>query len=872
MRMIGLCIVVLLCYIVFQSSDVYAGQSVLSNGMNVLIHEDKRFPLVSLRISIRTGSTNEKPRVSGIAHVLEHMMFKRTEKWPNGTAAKKIEEVGGYLNAMTSFDYTTYLVDVPADKWKLGMEVLEQLVFKAVFDKDELEKEKLVVIEELKRGEDSPHNRIFKKVQAIAFKGTPYARPIIGTEKTIHAITVKDLQEYVQTNYQPQSMFVTVVGNVDSNEVTKDIEQRFGSYKNTRTITPQKPITREELPFGQFISMERAAWRTAYITLALPISGYRDVRSVELDVLSGVLSGDLTAPLQKKYKYDLQLVDSFSIEPVAFRNVGLLYISAQVDPNNIERFMKELLNDLATIGKRTYTKQEVEKVQFRLEDSLIRSRATISSLASLLNYFQLASNSPLAEENYLSIVHSVDADNLSEIATQWIRPDQVTIVGILPSRSPAVDFSALLKQYWPSKHQIQKVATQQKADAIERVDLEDGKVVVFIPDSTMPYTSINIEYEGGMMLTDTSVQGVESIASAMLMSGTKKYSALEIEEYQTSRSSSVSASVSRTGFTIATTQPARFTKDILVLLKEVIENPTFPESELVKEKQNAIADIYSTLDKPTGYLFRELYPFLFPNQRYGEYLKGTPESIEKITRAQVETFWKTQRKQKMVFSVAGVFDKNEILQFVRSLPTTQKERVVFPKVQWGTTEKKVLSIPDRSQTHILMTYKTADIYSPDTPALVLLQATLGGQSGMLFRELREKKALAYTVRAMNTQGQKYGFFSYYIGTSPEQEQVALDGFTQVIKSIVAQPLPVEELEKGKRQIEGEYYRSIQSFGARASSASSNVSVGLPVDYNYNLVQTIKKLTPEDVHAVAKKYFGTNEKYILIVSPNEEKTQ
>ena len=872
MRMIGFFLFVVMCLLFYRVTDTYAQQSILSNGMNVLVHPDDRFPLVSLRISIRTGSANEKARVSGIAHVLEHMMFKRTEKWPNGTAAKKIEEVGGYLNAMTSFDYTTYLVDVPADKWKLGMEVLEQLVFKAVFDAEELEKEKLVVIEELKRGEDNPHNRIFKKVQAIALKGTPYARPIIGTEKTIRAITVKDLQEYMTVNYQPQSMFITVVGNVDSKLVMSDIAQRFGSYKNTHTITPQRPITREELPYGRFISVEKAAWRKAYITLALPISGYRDVRSVELDVLAGVLSGDLTAPLQKKYKYDLQLVDSFSIEPIAFRDVGLLYISAQADPDNVEAFMKELLQDIANIGSQKYSNEEVKKVQFRLEDSLVRSRATISSLASLLNYFQLTSNSPLAEENYRSIIQSVNAQNLPQIAQRWIRPEQVTIVSILPSRSPKIDFASLLKQYWPAKKQIQQVASEEKAQTIERVELEDGKVVVFIPDSSMPYTSINIEYEGGMMLTDSSLQGVETVASAMLTSGTKRYSALEIEEYQTSRSSSISANAGRTSFTLSTTQPSRFTKDILALLKEMIENPTFPESELIKTKQNTIAGINATLDQPTGLLFRELYPFLFPNQRYGEYLTGTPETIEKVTRADIEKFWNEQRKRKMVLSVAGVFDKEEILQFVRSLPKSQKKGISLPNVIWGSKEKKILSIPDRSQTHILLTYKTADIYSTDTPALVLLQATLGGQSGMLFRELREKQALAYTVRAMNTQAEKFGFFSYYIGTSPDKEQVALDGFMKIINRIVERPLSVAELEKGKRQIKGEYYRSIQSFGARASSASSSVIIGLPVDYNYKLMEAIQKLTPEDVHTVAKKYFGTKENYVFMVSPQEDKSK
>ncbi|HCO11724.1 MAG TPA: peptidase M16, partial [Desulfonauticus sp.] len=152
---------------------------VLPNGLKVLVQEDNRFPLVSVRLFVRTGSAYEDPKQAGISHLLEHMVFKGTEKRKTGEIAEAIESKGGYLNAATSFDYTVYVMDMPAKHWELALEVLEDMIFHSRFDEQELEKEKNVVLAELERGEDNPGQKLFKTIQAKLFQGSPYARPII---------------------------------------------------------------------------------------------------------------------------------------------------------------------------------------------------------------------------------------------------------------------------------------------------------------------------------------------------------------------------------------------------------------------------------------------------------------------------------------------------------------------------------------------------------------------------------------------------------------------------------------------------------------------------------------------------------------------
>ena len=173
----------------------------LGNGLTVLIMKDARFPLVSTRLYVHAGSAYEKPEQAGISHVLEHMVFKGTESRPKGAVSKEVEAAGGYLNAATSFDYTVYITDMPARHWKLGMDVARDMAFHATLDPEELEAEKNVIVSELQRGLDNPGNRLFTALQESALAGTPYARPIIGFEKTIRALTVQDIRDYIHTYY-----------------------------------------------------------------------------------------------------------------------------------------------------------------------------------------------------------------------------------------------------------------------------------------------------------------------------------------------------------------------------------------------------------------------------------------------------------------------------------------------------------------------------------------------------------------------------------------------------------------------------------------------------------------------------------------------
>lgn len=859
-----------ICCVLLWSGGVHASQQyVLSNGMNVYVKPDTRFPLVSIRVSVRTGSAQEQSRTYGIAHVLEHMVFKRTAKWQNGEAAKRIESIGGYFNAMTTFDSTTYIVDVPNDQWQVGLEVLEQMLFHATFDAKELEKEKQVVIEELKRGEDEPYNRIFKRIQGILLKGTPYQHPIIGTEKTINAVTVSDLQNYVKQNYQPQNMAITVVGNIDGAAVNAAITSRFSSYKNTSVLHVNDPIAIDALPYGQFVSVEYAAVNQAYIVLALPIAGEHTVAGVELRMLSAALASDLISPLLKKYQYDLKLVTDFSIVPYLLDRVGILCIVAELEQNNVEKYVSTLLEDLSTLSKQTFDTAMLQNIKNQFRDEIIERNATYSSIASYINEAQILRVNPILDaENTMAIIDALDVTDLQAVAKQWIRPERLALVGVLPPRSPRVQYTELLKKYWPAKQQKQENDDKKEVVApIERLTIAEGRTLILIPDSNLPYTAINIAYKGGDALIASEKAGLTELTSALIVRGTKGMSIFDIERLRSSNSLDLSIAAGKTTFSIAATYPARNTIPVLQFLEKLVNEPTFPEEELDKVKKTQVAQIFAVEDRPFSLLFHKLYPLLFPNQLYGRDLLGTQETVQTIQRDDVVQYWKKQHAQEMVITVAGMFNKDEIIAFVKKLPAyNKKEAVALPQVVWGQQYTENVMLPERSQIHFLLSYPTTTIHSEDTPALVLLEAILNGQSGLLFRDLREEHALAYTVTSLNNQTSQYGVLSFYIGTSSSDQKLVVDRFQTVIQQLITTPLSSELIERGKRVIEGKYYRAVQAYSARAQLATASVLQGLPVSYNATLVQKVRALTASDIQRVAKKYLTNKTPYILTVKP------
>ena len=840
----------------------------LPNGLSVLILKDTRFPLVSTRLYVHAGSSYETPDQAGISHVLEHMVFKGTDSRPKSAISQEVESAGGYLNAATSYDYTVYITDMPDRHWKLGMDVVRDMAFHPTLDPQELESEKNVIVAELQRGEDDPGSRMFKTLLADTLKGTPYDRPIIGYEKTIRALTTQNLRDYIAKYYQPQNMLLVVVGNVDPAEVLAEAEKMFAPYKNTTPLKEVMPYEADRLPLPgskPALVVQPGPWNKVYLAAALPVPGSSSYQSATLDVLAYLLGGDRTSLFYKTYKYKRQLVDSISVSNVGFERIGAFVVTAELDADKVEPFWTSLTKDFAALDASTFTPEQLERAKLNLEDDLYRSKETLSGLASKIGYFQFFMGGDQGERNAIEALRNVDNGMLKQVLAAWVQPNRLTTVVLPPKDAKMPDMQAILDKEWKSGAKASAAKTAE-AGKTEVIDLGKGRTVVLIPDKTLPYVSANLTYSGGDALLKPSEQGLSALVSNVLTKGTAKRSATEMQAFLADRAAGLAASAGRKTFSVNLTTPARFNKDLFDLLGEVVTAPAFSKDETARGIKDQLAAIKSREDQPLGLAFRKLPPFLFPGSVYGYLQLGEPENVQKYDEAQLRSFWNRQKARPWVLAVSGDFDRDQILAFAKSLPAPDQRKVDVPVPAWGTRPELDIPMPGRNQAHLMLIFKTAPDTSPDTPALDLLETSLGGMGGPLFRDLRDKQGLGYTVTAFNRQTSENGYMVFYIGTEPGKMAQAEEGFKRIINDLHQNLLSEEDVNRGKNQLEGDYYRNMQSLGSRSGEAAALTMEGYPLSFTKDQIEKSKNVTPEQLREIVKKYLNVDSAYTIKVLP------
>ncbi|WP_337509346.1 pitrilysin family protein [Desulfovibrio sp.] len=841
----------------------------LKNGLTVYIIRDSRFPLVCTRLFVGTGSANETAEQAGISHVLEHMVFKGTEKRPKGQVARDVESLGGYLNAATSFDKTWFITDMPAKHWKTGMDVVKDMAFHPSLDPAELEAEKNVIVSELQRGADPPTRRLFEDLQVAGLAHTVYGRPIIGFEKTIRAVTADDLRAYIRTWYQPQNMMLLVAGDIDPKAVLAHAEELFGDLKNDTILPEPAPVQLEGAAGGPRVEVTYGPWNKVYLGIALPAPALGDQRSIDLDVLAYALGGDGTSQFYRKYRYEKQLVDSISVGNMSLNRAGLFYMVAQLDADKVEPFWQEFTRDLAALDAGKITPDVIERARFNYEDGMDRASETLDGLTSRKATVQFELGGPQGEANVRHVLAAVDSARLRQAQDLWLRPDQVRVRVLAPEKAKLPDLDAILQHNWPAPavERQKAAAAAEKVGKREIVDLGQGRTVILQPDRTIPYVSLEILRPGGNALLKPADQGLAQLTAATLTDGCGTRDLDAMERFVAERAASLSASAGVQSFTVSLTGPARFNADYFALLGDLLHKPTFAEKDVRRQADTLKAALVRRQDNPMSFMGSKINGFLFPGgQPYGFDGLGTTENQDRFGPGDVQAFWKQQNAQPWILSVAGDFDREKVLAFARSLPVPTAPAVDVPQPTWGADKRLPLSLPGRQQAHLLLAFHAVPLDHPDAPALMLLESVLSGQSGLLFNKLRDEQGLGYTVTAFYRSLPEAGFMAFYIGTTPRNLDVARQGFSGIIKDIKTDLLPAELLAKGLNRMEGSYYRGRQSLGARADEAASERLLGQPQDFQKRLLEKAAKVTPEQLREVARKYVLVDKMYEVTLLP------
>ncbi len=848
----------------------------LKNGLGVLVKEDARFPLAHIRMLVHAGSAYETPAQAGISHVLEHMVFKGAGSMKPGEVARRIEEVGGSLNASTSFDETIYHVEVPDASWKLGLSVVADMTFRPALIPAELESEKEVVLAELKRGEDTPGTMLFHTLQGMVFAGTSYQWPIIGFRDTVRGVTSQGMRDYIRPLYQPQNMILCVVGRVKAEDVLAEAERLLGPIPNTGAISPATPFPAPKAQSGPQLTIVPGMWNKVHLGLAFPAPDFLSSRMPGLDLLAQVLGGDETSRLYRKFKYQLRLVDSISVGMSNLERGGIIMVGAELDADKLPAFWEALISDLAGFDAGSITDQELARARTNIEAGLFLARETIGGLSSKLTHQYAYEGGQQGEANYLEAIATVSRPQLAALYRQYFRPEALS-AAILAPKGADIDkgpLLAALNRRWPAAKAADADTLQQDGKAVKQVSLPGGSVLVLQPDATLPYAAVSLAWPGGDGLLAPSEQGLGALTASLLSRGTQKRSANQVEDFLSDRAASLGASTGVETFSVSSKFPSRFTPDMLEFLRELLTSPAMADKELARAREDQLNAIKRTEDQPIGLAFRNLPGLLFASAPHSYLRLGKPEQVAGFTRQQALGFWKRQSARPFVLSVCGQYDEAALTAFASALATelaqasqeAQAEQKA-PAPTWKPRGKAALGLPGRNQAHLLVIFKAPGREDQDMSArLSVLRAALAGQSGLLFRDMRDRQGLGYSVTAFLSQLKQSGFLAFYIGSDPDKLGQAMEGFRKAAADLVARPLPEDEIRRAKNILAGDYYQDRQGLMARSREAAGALVQGLERDAELKLVEKAQALSAEDVRQATARVLVWDEAYVLEVRP------
>ena len=404
----------------------------LDNGLRVLLLEDHRSPIVSLQLWYRVGSRNEARGATGIAHFLEHLMFRGTPSNPPGAYARIVERNGGQDNAFTSQDVTSYYVDIAADRLDLVLPLEADRMRNLTLDPKIVGSEREVVIEERRtRTEDDPGGALGEEVSALAFRAHAYGQPIIGWMIDIRRITREEIAAFYKTYYAPNNALLVAAGDFKAEAVLEKIKAAFGPIP--RGPEPPKVLAVEpEQSSERRLTVQRPA-ELPIVYLGYPVPNHASPDAAAFEVLSTVLSGGRSSRLYRHLVYERQLAleaggdySYFSLDPNLF-----WFYATPLPGQTPQTLEKELLAEMEQLKKEPVGEEELQRAKNQIESGFVFQEDSVHSRASLLARFELIGGYALKDQ-YLDRIRAVSAADLERVAKQYFGEDKKNVGILLP--------------------------------------------------------------------------------------------------------------------------------------------------------------------------------------------------------------------------------------------------------------------------------------------------------------------------------------------------------------------------------------------------------------------------------------------------------
>ena len=412
----------------------------LSSGITI-IAQQMPVEAVNLNLWIDVGSAVEPDEINGMAHFLEHMVFKGTPRLKIGEFDRAIEEKGAVTNAATSQEYTHYYITTaPKDFADLASLQLD-VVLNPHLAEEAFEREKLVILEEIRRAEDSPRRRSFYRAMETCFDYLPYRRPVLGKEEIIANLRSQQMRDFHDRHYQPRSIVAAVVGNLPEKRLIEIVAEGYAEIASktfSETADKQSQILNPEAAFSAIVRREYSdqQLQQARLMMLWKVPGMNQLsETYALDVLAAILGQGKVSRLFRDLREEKKLVTQIGVSNITQAIQGVFYISAILPPENIAEVEKEIADCVKKIQTEPIDEKEIDRIRTKVANRFIFANERPGSRANLYGYYYSLLKDLEPAFKYCDHIQALQASELKEAAKKYLNPDAYGVVIIRPEET-----------------------------------------------------------------------------------------------------------------------------------------------------------------------------------------------------------------------------------------------------------------------------------------------------------------------------------------------------------------------------------------------------------------------------------------------------
>jgi zinc protease len=787
----------------------------LDSGLVLAVQPLPDSPVASVHLWFEAGAADEDPAQAGVAHLVEHMVFKGTSRRGIGQAAAEIEALGGDLNAWTSWDETVLHATLDAGAITEAVDVVFDMASASLLDAQELDREKQVVIEEIRGYDDDPDTVASDRLFALLFGDHPYGRPVIGWPRTVEPLDRSAVESFWRRNYHPSRAILAVAGPVNVDELTAEVDRRTAHWPSG---VPRGPLAAAARPASGGLERLERDFGSAVVQIGWPgpAIGHPDVPA--LDVLVAAIGQGAASRLAVALDLEAGVASQTFADAQSWRGGGV--IQAGFLCGDTEEALRLAVAELSHAADGGLTGTAIARARDGILADLLFATETSDGLAAELAWALARTGDPHERETYRRAVAAVTAADVTRVARTWLQPDAMRVV-VLDREADDDKLRAAVKVTRPPRR---SAAAANAGPELHRIA---GMPVAFLPDGG-EIAGVRVLGFGGQLVEEQRTAGLAEAWARMVLRGAADRDATGVAERLDELAAWGEAFTGRSVQGLQLSVPAANLGEALELLGDALVEPRFDAADWDNVREEMLDDIAAQIDRPGQVASETLARALWPDHPWRLPPIGTATSLARIgPRALKRLHAATVTRTNLAIAVVGGVDVDAVLAVLEPiLGALPVGTPLEPPVAAAPPLKSVA--PRRAgkeQATVVWGVRGIAYDDPDRTALGVAGHVLDSQSGRLFLSLREARGLAYGVWASPELGVGGGTFSAGLSTDPARVDEAASALRADLANFAAEGPTAAEVERVRRMVAGLAAMRHQRVAGRASDLAWSARTG-----------------------------------------------